>query len=79
MLKRFMPIAEGKVQPVATNPYERILYDICAKMRAVDEAPVEPVLRGMAVWANAQVDQERKHCRGMGALLQLRHRDSAAE
>ncbi|KAI4228562.1 MAG: hypothetical protein L6R36_001515 [Xanthoria steineri] len=78
MLKRFMPIAEGKLQPVVTNPYEQILYDLYAKIRAVDEALVGPVFREQAVWAIAQVDQERKHCRGMGALLQLRQKDSAA-
>ncbi|KAI4222139.1 MAG: hypothetical protein L6R36_006381 [Xanthoria steineri] len=78
MLKRFMPIAEGKIQPVATNPYEQILYDLYAKLRAVDEAPVETMFREMAVWALAQVDQERKQCKGMGALLELRQRDSAA-
>ena len=78
MLKRFMPVVEGKLQPVVTNPYEQILYDTYAKMRAVNDALVEPVSREMATWAYTQVDQERKHCTGMGALLQLRVRDSAA-
>lgn len=75
MFKRFLPIVEGRVQPIRTNPYEWILYDLRAMMRAFNEALAELVFRELAVWANAQVDQGRNNCRGMGAFLQLRYRD----
>ncbi|KAL8753316.1 MAG: hypothetical protein Q9199_005139 [Rusavskia elegans] len=78
MFKRFLPIVEGRVQPVRTNPYEWILYDLRAMMRAINEDLAESVSREMAVWANAQVDQGRNNFRGMGAFLQLRCRDSGS-
>ncbi|KAL8867311.1 MAG: hypothetical protein Q9198_008564, partial [Flavoplaca austrocitrina] len=65
----------GKVQPSWTDAYEWITYDAWAKMRAVDEALTESVLRGALLCVRAQVDEERNRCTGMRALLHQRYKE----
>ncbi|KAI4280330.1 MAG: hypothetical protein L6R38_004547 [Xanthoria sp. 2 TBL-2021] len=75
LYKRLIPIAQGKVQPDRTDPYEWITYDVWASMRAVDEALTEAVLQGALLCVRAQVDDERNRCTGMRALLLQRYKE----
>lgn len=73
-----MTLAMGKAEPDRSDPQEWITFDVCATMRAVDEALAEGVVQGLLLYASAQANEERNRCEGLGAVLQQRYKDSAA-
>ena len=70
--KNLIPIAMGKKLPDRSNPFEWIIYDTMADMRACDKELADEVFRDAILCINAQVDAVRSSCPDMGSLLRQR-------
>ena len=72
---RLILLAKGKFLPNREDAYEWITYDTFASMRAVDEHLTEAALQDAILCLEAQVDEARNRCVGMGSCLEQRYKE----